>query len=443
MTLDQIYEVQHTALDADVQASMARVLGQCADDTSGLMVRAAKAVALLELIQDTVPTDAKLVAQCLYDRVDRGNHGAAVTGALDELRRRNLLGYSEKHGYKVQSSAGEEWDRERRDIGVAREVISEIVQQGLTWLLGTPERPRLQGRPFPWEAMFSDGRRADDVTLVDSRDDASVLRRLPLPGARGADREHLGAAQRRVAARDRLVWLAGDSDQVDQLARDLHRSRAMVRKYEPRRESLSAARRLLLPAGERTTSRTSRRRCARPSPPRGWPARCTSAAAASPRRSRAPPLPSTVRAAATRVLPDLFPHFVATQVLPGGAAAAHRKRTCRVLRRSSCPASSASSISTRGRYVPSCSGIVPRRVQEYIETEGGLGGATLLAHFGGPPYGYTANVVKACVAGLLRAGKVRLQPDGGNEITAIRDAGVRDLFEQGSRLPARHHLPGW
>jgi hypothetical protein len=38
--------------------------------------------------------------------------------------------------------------------------------------------------------------------------------------------------------------------------------------------------------------------------------------------------------------------------------------------------------------------------------------------------------VKACVAGLLRASKVRLQPDGGNEITAIRDAGVRDLFEK-------------
>jgi hypothetical protein len=34
VTLDQIYEVQHTALDSDVQASMARVLSQCADDPS-------------------------------------------------------------------------------------------------------------------------------------------------------------------------------------------------------------------------------------------------------------------------------------------------------------------------------------------------------------------------------------------------------------------------
>jgi hypothetical protein len=69
-------------------------------------------------------------------------------------------------------------------------------------------------------------------------------------------------------------------------------------------------------------------------------------------------------------------------------------------------------------------------VQEYVESEGGLSGANLIAHFSGPPYGYTANVVKACVAGLLRAGRVRIQPEGTPEITAVRDAGVRDLFER-------------
>jgi hypothetical protein len=83
-----------------------------------------------------------------------------------------------------------------------------------------------------------------------------------------------------------------------------------------------------------------------------------------------------------------------------------------------------------GRYVPVCNGLVPRRINEYIESEGGLSGTALLAHFGGPPNGYTANVVKASVAGLLRANRVRIQPDGTNEITAMRDAGVRDLFEK-------------
>ena len=428
ITLDQIYEVQHTALDADVQASMARILSQCADDAGGLMVRAAKAVALLELIQDTVPTDAKLVARCLYDRVDRGNHVALVTDALEELRRRSLLGYSEKQGYKVQSSAGEEWDRERRDIGVAREVISEIVQGGLTWLMGIPDQPRLQGRPFPWEGVFSDGRGADDVALVDSRHDAAVR----------ADFRFLASEERTESAwvkrsdesplRDRLVWLAGDSNQVDQLARDLQRSRAMVKKYESRRESLSAARKLLLQQEKNNIEDLETK--VRNAVAAAWMAgsmyfRGRSIAPQEQGASFAVAL----HAAATLVLPDLFTHFVPTQILPAellqlldtelsGPSPKFVTGDLDILELDA------------GRYVPGCNGIVPRRVQEYIEAEGGLGGTTLLAHFGRPPFGYTANVVKASVAGLLRAGKVRIQPDGGNEIAAVRDAGVRDVFEK-------------
>ena len=60
--------------------------------------------------------------------VNRNKLPVAVA-ALEELRRRNLLGYSEKTGYKLQSSAAEEWERERRELGVPTEVISEVVQK--------------------------------------------------------------------------------------------------------------------------------------------------------------------------------------------------------------------------------------------------------------------------------------------------------------------------
>ena len=174
VTLDQIYKVQHSALDSDVQNSMARILNQCAADDTGLLVRTAKAVALLELIQESIPTDAKLVAQCLYDRLDRGSQLDEITEALEALRRRNLLGYSEKQGYKIQSTAGEEWERERREFGVSRETIGTVVQEALKFLIAAPERPKLQGRPFPWAAVFSDTRHFQDVTLVDPREEAAV-----------------------------------------------------------------------------------------------------------------------------------------------------------------------------------------------------------------------------------------------------------------------------
>lgn len=428
VTLDQIYEVQHTALDSDTQASMARVLEQCAKEDNELLVRCAKAVALLELIQDTLPTDAELVARCLYDRVDRGNQTRDVRDALEELRRRNLLGYSEKTGYKLQSSAGEEWERERRDIGVPGDALVASVQDALKHLLAIPERPRLQARPFPWAGVFSDGRRAEDVSLVDPRDAALVrvdFRYLPFE-----ERTESAWVKRsdETALQERLVWVVGDKEQVDHCARELGRSRAMVRKYEPRRESLNPARKLLLQQEQnRLEDLEGELRglvdAAFMSGHMYFRARTITPS------EQGASFASALASAGTRILPDLFPHFVATQVSPSelglllaselsGPPPKFLEDGLGILERDA------------GRYVPACSGVVPRRIADHIDAEGGLGGTTLLAHFGGPPYGYPTGVVKACVAGLLRAGQVRIQPEGGAEVTAIRDAGVRELFEK-------------
>ena len=42
-----------------------------------------------------------------------------------------------------------------------------------------------------------------------------------------------------------------------------------------------------------------------------------------------------------------------------------------------------------GRYVPTCSGVIPRRVLERIEKEDGTSGGALISNFAGPPFGYT------------------------------------------------------
>ena len=428
VTLDQIYEVQHTALDSDVQASMARVLDQCADDVSGLLIRAAKAVALLELIQDVTPTDARLVAQCLYDRVDRGSQVSEVGGALEELRRRNLLGYSERTGYKIQSTAGEEWERERRDLGVPRETISEAVKEALDYLLAGPERPRLQGRPFPWSARFSDGRSFNDTGFGDQRSDAVV----PVDFRFLSAEERIESTWVRRSAEslleNRILWVCGPTDQAEDRVRELTRSRAMVRKFKPRRESLNPARRLLLQQEENRVEDLDRE--VRDAVAAAWmDGSLYFRGRVLKPRDLGPGFGSSLEAAGTRILPELYPHFVVTDLAPGellqlveaeliGPSPKLLTGDLGILELDG------------GRYVPACGGVVPRRVQEHVEAEGGLSGATLIARFSGPPYGYTANVVKACVAGLLRAGRVRIQPEGNPEITAVRDAGVRDLFER-------------
>lgn len=439
VTLDQIYEVQHTALDSDMQASMARVLSQCDGDGEELLVKAAKAVALLELIQDTDRTDEKLVAQCLYDRLDRGNRVAEVGAALEELRRRNLLGFSEKQGYKLQSSAGEEWERDRREIQIGREKILAIIQASLTKLLAMPDPPKLQGRSFPWEGVFSDGRGVTDASLKAVRDEASVVVdfRYVVQGERGESTWIRRSSE--SALESRLLWVAGDNDMVDFEVRALAQSQAMVNKHKPRRESLNNARKLLLQQEENDAEDRESR--VRETIAQAWlNGRIYFRGRAITPGEHGASFASVLQAVGTQILPQLFAHFTAIQVQPAelgqllatdlsGPSPKFLGGELGILELDG------------GRYAPVCTGLVPSRVHEYIVAEGGLGGAALLQHFAGPPFGYTGGVVRACVAGLLRAGKLRIQPDTGPEITATRDPGVQDVFTKDRAFKTANIFP--
>jgi hypothetical protein len=427
VTLDQIYEVQHSALDSDLQSSMIGVLAYCQEKNLPLGARAAKAVALLELIQEEVPTDANLVARCLYDQLDRGSHEAEVKAALEQLRRDNKLGYSEKQGYKIQSTAGEEWERDRRDISVAPDEYIALVQEALRYLVSQPARPTLEGRSFPWMAYFSDGHRADDVVLLEARDPGNVTVDLRMLAAAERDRTIWVSRSDEGVSRNRIVWVAGDPADLVNEARQYGRSLAMVSRYKPRRDSLTRDRqRLLL---EEEANAEDRERLLREAVDAAWIAgtiyfrgRVVEA------RELGTSFAVVLAAASSRFLPDLYPSFLPTQVSP-----------TELLQLLDPTLHAPSSKFTNdlgilsvdgGKYVPSCHGVAPQRVMELIDQEQGVGGGVLLSEFGGPPYGYVGNVVRACVLGLLRGGKIRIQPESGQVITATRDADVREVFEK-------------
>jgi hypothetical protein len=430
ITLDQIYDVQRTALSSDTQNSMSRILAHCATDGTGLKVRVAKAVALLELVQekgDAYRTDARLVAQCIYDRVDRGKQDAEVTEALEVLHRAGLLSYAEKTGYKIQSTAGEAWTREREEIGVAREEITQSVQEALKYLMAKPTRPRLDDRPFRWEARFSDGRQLDDISLVDPRDEAPITvdfrllfdadERLPERWVRGDKR-----------LESRLVWVCGDPDSLDALARDYARAREMVRKYDPRRDSLQADRKLLLQQEKnrveelaaQVQQQVARTWLAGQIYFRGEPTRPTDIGDSFER---------VLETVAARHLRKIYPYHIATQVAPSELEQLLKPELAGPPEKFMQGELGILALDA-GRLVFACSGTVPTRVYEHIHGEGGVTGQSLLANFGGPPYGYTANVLRACVLGLLRAKRVKLRSEGGATITDLRDAGAQDTFEK-------------
>lgn len=427
VSLDQIYEIQHTALDSDTQSSMARIMNKCAELKLDLALRAAKAVALLEMIQESEPTTPELVAKCLYDRLGVGDQVSEVKEALELLRSQGLLGYSDKLGYKIQSSAGEEWERDRRDGGATPDKISEYVLEALKDLLAAVEKPKLNDRPFPLAGLFNDGRVQQDAKVHDPRDPASVVIDFRfLPSEDRAESTWIKKSDE-SALKNRLVWVCGENDLVKEQVSELAKSQRMVNKYQQRRDSLSEQKKSCLREEEGKLEEGLRK-------VKDKVAECWKSGAFYFRGERyeakqlGDAFSTSANRAAARILKELFNHFDGTIISPAeieqllqkdlvGPSAKFMRDELGIL------------DLDEGRYEPTCSGVVPGRINDKIRGDGGIGGSALLTHFGGPPYGYRPEVVKACVAGLIRASKLKVQmSDGGAEINSLRDVGTQDLF---------------
>jgi hypothetical protein len=427
VTLDAIFEVQSSALDADVQTTLARIFDHPDVRGDTLAQRAAKAVALLELIQETEPTTPELVARCLYQKLGAGNQVQPVSQALDKLRAANLVAYSEKHGFKIQSSAGQDWERERDDIGITGEQISDVVKSQLKILLATPERPRHKGCAFPWAAFLSDGRHLNDDRVLSPSDNAVVTVDFRLLKARD---ERAPAVWIQKSAqeplRDRLVWVVGEPGITEGLARDLAKSAHMVKRYASRRESLTREKARLLLEEEARYEDLEKKLLAAVGEAfmdgafyfRGQPLEPRTLGGA---------FATSAVAAAERILANLYPYFTEIAVTPAELAQLLEKQLSGPSNKFMEKGLGILSLDA-GRYVPTCAGTEPTRILQFIEDSKGTSGAAVISQFGGPPNGYPVDVVRACLAGLLRAGKVRIRPEGQAEITSINDPGTRDLF---------------
>jgi hypothetical protein len=426
VTLDSIFEVQHTALEQDVQTTLYRIFSSAEVQDDEWAKRAAKAVALLQLIQEELPTTPELVASCLYARLGDGNRVQAVSEALERLRALNLVSYSEKTGYKIQSSAGQEWERERLDYPVAFEAISGIVQGTLKDLIGsTQERPKHRGRSFPWALYFSDGRHAHDVKLADAREDSTVTVdfRYIKDG-----RESATWVQRssQDAMSSRIIWVV-DEGSIESAARDLARSNKMIERYRPRLMSIPAAKQSLL--REEETRAEDLEKAVQKAVAGAFHEGAIYFRGQQWRpRDMGSTFTSALLTTANRILPDLYPHttdlmaVTDTEILQllendlAGPSTKFLEGALGIL-----------SLDDQ-KYIATCKGEHPKRIATEIHKLGGISGQTLIATFVGPPYGYPADLLRACCAGLLRGKAIRIRNENGDDITSYRDAGVKELF---------------
>jgi hypothetical protein len=428
VTLDMIYDVQYTALDADVQNTMARLQAQPELSQDETAMRAAKAVALLELISDQEVTTPELVTRCLYPYVGAGSEVEKYRAALEKLHQANFLSLSEKTGYRIQSSAGSEWASERDSYSVASTAISQLIAEKLRELIGQANRPRYKNRSFPIAAYYSDSRGAKDERLQSPKDPAVV----------NFDFQYHTQAEDRLEdrwlkqsdyeqKRDRLLWVAGAPGSLESKARELIRSRHMVSRYSPRLQSLPEARkRLLFDEQNRQDYLEKELQQLVGEVFLDGSVFFRSRRLDTLRHGRS--FPAVLQGTGEEILPVMYQHFTEISILDSELEQLMKDNLSGVSQKFLDQGLGLLKLDA-GKYIPSCEGEIVSRVREHIKQQRGISGAALLSHFGGPPCGYPSDVVKACVLGLLRGTQLRIRlSDGSTEVTSVRDPGVQDLF---------------
>jgi hypothetical protein len=430
LTIEDVYEVLHTALDSDVQSTLAQIFQHCSDTKDEVGAQVARAVAMLELVQEreTFATKPELVTQCLYRRLGQPNRLDEISAALERLRQAGLLSLTEKHGYRIQSSSGQVWSKDRDTLPAGFERVSELVREALAEVLDI-DRPRLGSRGFSVHTLYSDRLVQDVVINKRSANDAAVTidlrfvtnqeERASADWTPRSTTEHL---------RDRILWVIGDPGQTEDLARTLAKSRRMIERHAPTRESLTDDKKRLLREEEALAEdHLTALRAALARAFHGGTVYFRGQTIVP--REKGAALNTALSAIATSLLEALYPHFADyavtdTELLQllakdlHGPSEKFLEKGLGILGRDA------------GKYEPTCAGAVPQRVLQVIQRETGISGERLLKLFLAPPYGYAPDVVRACVAGLLRAGKVKIVPDGGEALTSPNDPGVKDLFQR-------------
>lgn len=291
------------------------------------------------------------------------------------------------------------------------------------------DRPRLGSRAFSIHTLYSDRLVQDFVVTKRGANDAAITLDLRFVSSH-EERTATDWAPRSTTEqlRDRIVWVVGDPGQTEDLASTLAKSRRMIERYAPKRESLTDDKKRLLREEEALVEEhLLQLRAALARAFHGGTVYFRGQTIVP--REKGAALNTALHAIATSLLSALYPHFAdfavtETELLQllakdlHGPSEKFLEKGLGILGRDA------------GKYEPTCAGAVPQRVLQVIQRETGISGERLLKLFLAPPYGYAPDVVRACVAGLLRAGKVKIVPEGGEALTSPNDPGVKDLFQR-------------
>jgi hypothetical protein len=427
LTLDLIFDVLHSALDGDVQMTLARAFDLAKREDDALMTRVVKTVAMLELAQDTLKkVSAELVARCLYETLGQGNYLPEVQRALDALAGESLIAYSEQSGYKIESSAGQEWQKERDGYVPGPELQSKAIQEALSTVLKDAPGPTLGKAELPWLAFFSDSYGSRDARLRDERKNTIVC--VDFQFLKGDGNEAWLALSETGVHRERILWVAGDLDGPRDAARRVLRSARMVEDRGRNATSMTDERQRLL-RDESIRLKSAQRELIESVREAFIKGQLYFRGRSASPRDLGHSFEAALTAYGNRAAAELYPHPVTDAISDKDILYLIENADLAAPPAIFGPDHLGVLSLDAGRYEATCSGRVPSDVLAYIQGNAGVTGSTLLAHFGAPPHGVSPDALRASVVGLLRAGKVRIDLSGGGELIRVRDEGARELLK--------------
>ena len=429
ITLDKIYEIQGSSLDADMQNTLTRLFAHPEVTNDEVAIKVAKVVALLELIQEQQATTPELIGKCLYQKMGMGNTAPEIQQALEKLRNSGLISYSEKLGYKIQSSAGQEWQQERDGYGVTNQQISETVGDKLKDLLGSVENPRYQGKSFRWKAFYSNSGQIQNKQLQKISDLDVITVDFRYLTKKDESAEEIWIRQSAADSyKDRIFWIIGGLEILPDKVRELARSQNMIRRYGSRLQSITPDKQRLY-FEEQSRYEELEKQVKNVIAQRFMSGQIYFRGRIIEPHQFGTTFAVVLKGVGESVLPTLYEKYVDIAITDTELKQLLEKELLGISKKFMSQKLGIFELD-EGKCNPVCKGDVPSRILQYLTDNNGSGGTNLLQHFGGSPFGYGSDVVKACVAGFLRAGKIQIQPESGSKITSVGDPGTKDIFSK-------------
>jgi hypothetical protein len=430
VTLANIFDIMGNNLGSDSLLTLDKIRKASAERPFALEV--AKAISLHQLIQEVVPTTAELIAKLLYPSLGSNSVLDKVKEELNYLQEKRYLIYSEKTGYKIMSSAYQDWAAERDAIPIMEEDIHELVYKRSLDLFENFPNPVMQGNRFSPE-FYRESRLVKTGGLPSVKVDLYVLLKKDSLFKEDKDRFlAMSNASSNIANPEerRFYWVCQDTEEMEASARSFLQSQKMYKSKMTTGGSI--VQQMLVEEQIRSNQLESTLvQAVRKS----WlSARIYFRGREIHLKDKANSLEEGYKRIQEDLLPDLFPHFLEGKVVveprdiedllqldvvaPSNIFD-EREGGLGILKKDA------------GKIVFTGEGKIQRRIKEKLSNPHGfLNGERILYVFGSEPFGYSPEVVKVCMIGLLRAGQIRIQPMSGNEITSIKDPGVKEVFKQ-------------